>query len=509
MAERGLRLKLGIFFAGTLLVLAGLIVFFGRFPDLFSNKVSYTVLYPEAPGIGPGTPIRKSGVRIGEVTSLDLDPSTGQVRVQIRVDRKFLPRKNEEATITRGLLNGDAAIDFLPHLSDESKPARTAEEYPPGSEIIGVPPITPRSLLTPASSVLANAQQSLDRIVKAFEKLERLERLGPKIETTLDEYTGLARDIRGFIPDLKKTNDKIQNLLGVDAPNLPIDLVAAQPPQEQANLKALIRDIQELVRTLRPAVEDMRGTIKRLEPEFSNTVKSAKQSFDSINEVLSPENRKQINELLKNVNNVAVYIVRITTSLGNLLDSVEKTVKNIDLLAVASLAVVTDIRSITNPLALKSQSIVDSVTESADQLNKTLKEVRQLLQTFGVGNGSIQKLLSDPNLYQNLDLASSSLARIMSRAEKITRDLEVFSDKIARRPELIGVGGAIRGSSGLKDAPAGLPTYRPDWPPALPARPTEGPSWLLPPSGPVPNPPSSAPPPPSGPLPPVQGYPLR
>ena len=50
---------------------------------------------------------------IGEVTELELDPQSGQVRVHIKVDRKFLPRKSEEATLTKGLLSGDAAIDFL------------------------------------------------------------------------------------------------------------------------------------------------------------------------------------------------------------------------------------------------------------------------------------------------------------------------------------------------------------------------------------------------------------
>jgi phospholipid/cholesterol/gamma-HCH transport system substrate-binding protein len=30
------------------------------------------------------------------------------------------------------------------------------------------------------------------------------------------------------------------------------------------------------------------------------------------------------------------------------------------------------------------------------------------------------------------------------------RDLKIFSDKVARHPEIIGVGGALRGSSGLK-----------------------------------------------------------
>lgn len=518
MAERGLRLKLGLFLAGTLLVLAGLIVFFGRAPELFSNKASYTVIFPEAPGIGAGTPIRKSGVRIGEVKELELDPVTSQVRIQIRVDRKFLPRKNEEATITKGLLSGDAAIDFLPRLPEEGGPIQSADIYPPGAEIIGVPPITPRSLLTPASSVLANAQQSLDRMVKAFEKLEKLERLGPKVESALDEFTALARDARAFIPELKKTNDKFQNLLGSDAPNMPADLIAAQAQPDQINLKNLIRDLQELVRAVRPTVDDLRTTIRRLEPEVTTAIKSARQTFEGINEILSPENRKQIAELLKNINGVAIYVVKISTAFSSLLDVAEKTLKNLDTQVTGVGALVNDVRSITRPLAAKSESITTSVIESAEQLSKTLVEVRGLLQLFGHGNGTIQKLLSDPAVYQNLDDAAGSLARILGRAEKISRDLEVFSDKIARRPELIGIGGAIRPSSGLKDAPgASFPTYRPDWPPAIRARETSAESWLLPPTTPAgssqePQPPVQGYPPTRSsqkPQPPVQGYPPR
>src|SRR5262245_16623302 len=132
MAERGMRLKLGAFIGGTLAVLAGLVVFFGRAPELFSNKARYDILFPEAPGIAPGTPIRKSGVPIGQVDSIDLDDETGQVRVRVRVDRKYLPRRTEEATITRGILSGDSAIDFLPKLDDAGRPVPRGEVWPPG-----------------------------------------------------------------------------------------------------------------------------------------------------------------------------------------------------------------------------------------------------------------------------------------------------------------------------------------------------------------------------------------
>jgi phospholipid/cholesterol/gamma-HCH transport system substrate-binding protein len=37
------------------------------------------------------------------------------------------------------------------------------------------------------------------------------------------------------------------------------------------------------------------------------------------------------------------------------------------------------------------------------------------------------------------------------------KDLRIFSDKVARHPELIGVSGALKGSSGLKDPPPETP----------------------------------------------------
>ncbi|MCI0703235.1 MAG: MlaD family protein [Planctomycetia bacterium] len=483
----------------TLAALAGLVVLFGGAPRLFSSDARYTILFPEAPGIGPGTPIRKSGVRIGQVTELDLDPVSGQVRVRITVDRKYLPRKSEEAHITRGLLSGDTAVDFLPKLDAAGQPLPREDEWPPGSEIPGVPPITPRSLLNPAASALVNAQESLDRITRAFAKLEAV---APRLEAAADEATGMFKDVRGFIPELRKTNAQIQNLIGTDTTRPPgpngvvqAGFVTAQPPEPgEPNLKALIRDAQEALRSIKPAVDDIRLAIRRIEPDVVATVNGAKQAMESINDVLSPDNRKQFAELLKNMNSVATTIVKFSTALATLLDQAEKMLKNVDGRVTDIGLIVGDIRAVTKPLATRAEAIVKSVADAADDLGKTLADARLILATFARENGTIQKLLSDPAVYRNLDDAAGSLARILARAEKIARDLEVFADKVARRPELIGIGGALRPSAGLKEAP-GAPSFRPDWPPASSARPFSGPDWL--------EPTSPAPPPP------VQGYPPR
>src|SRR5205823_13893757 len=100
------------------------------------------------------------------------------------------------------------------------------EGWAPASGVAGLPPVTARSILSQGSGVLPSAQQQLDRIITSIEKFERL---GPKAERALEEIAQLARDARLFIPELKKTNDKLQNFIGPH-PLVPGDGTAVFPP---------------------------------------------------------------------------------------------------------------------------------------------------------------------------------------------------------------------------------------------------------------------------------------
>ena len=51
-------------------------------------------------------------------------------------------------------------------------------------------------------------------------------------------------------------------------------------------------------------------------------------------------------------------------------------------------------------------------------------------------------------------------ARLMPRLDRALRDIEVFADKLARHPELIGLGGAVNPSRGLKESPTAPYPYQ-------------------------------------------------
>ncbi|HWL10720.1 MAG TPA: MlaD family protein [Planctomicrobium sp.] len=109
------------------------------------------------------------------------------------------------------------------------------------------------------------------------------------------------------------------------------------------------------------------------------------------------------------------------------------------------------IQQATLPLARDSDAITRNLSGSLIQLESLLTELNQFSQLLNDKDGTLQKLASDPQLYQNLNRSASSLTVLFDNLNPALRDLRVFADKVARHPEILGVSGAMRGSSGIKE----------------------------------------------------------
>lgn len=447
MAERSLRLRLGLFVAAALGVLSLLVVLFGGTPTLFSNRATYTVVFPEAPGIAPGTPVRKSGVRIGEVTKLDLDEATGQVRVNVEVDPVHAPRTGEDAVITRGLLSGDTALDFVPKTTAEGPAPDRGEPLPRGAEIAGIPPVSARTLLGQAQSVIPTAQESLIRLT---ESLQKFEKVAPKIENAAEEFAGLSKAAREFIPELQKTNVKFQDLLGSADPQPPEPL---KQPGDQVTVRAVLQDIRELLRAIKPAADDLRAQMKSTGPEIDRTLKALQQTLGSANDLLNPENRKAVGALVQSLAVASDDLSKTIRLAALVLDTAEKTIKEFNARLSQSERALSNVERATRPFAENADTLQRDVAETVKNLNAVSADLARTLKVLTQSEGTVQKLIADPSLYNNLNASAVGVARILARLEKVARDLEVFADKIARKPETIGVGGALHPSTGLKESP--------------------------------------------------------
>jgi phospholipid/cholesterol/gamma-HCH transport system substrate-binding protein len=109
----------------------------------------------------------------------------------------------------------------------------------------------------------------------------------------------------------------------------------------------------------------------------------------------------------------------------------------------------------TDPLAEHSHTIVTRLDSSLYQLEGMLTELNQLAHVINAGEGSLQRFATDPQLYDNLNRSAAGMAVLMQNLDPILADMRIFSDRVARHPELLGVSGALYGSSGIKDPAEG------------------------------------------------------
>ena len=96
-----------------IVLLTVLIVMFGGVPMFLRRHDRYLVIFDEAPGVEVGTPVRRSGLRIGQVGSVALDPDTAKVLVGLLIDKGRRVYRSDRANLVYGLLSGDTNIDLV------------------------------------------------------------------------------------------------------------------------------------------------------------------------------------------------------------------------------------------------------------------------------------------------------------------------------------------------------------------------------------------------------------
>ena len=110
-----------------------------------------------------------------------------------------------------------------------------------------------------------------------------------------------------------------------------------------------------------------------------------------------------------------------------------------------------NIAKVTAPLAERSESISLSLDKSLGSLEMLLAELSKFSRLLNDEDGSLRLMATDPELYRNMNRSAGSLSTLLNNIQPVVNDMRVLADKLARHPELLGVRGAIQGSSGLKN----------------------------------------------------------
>ena len=263
-------------------------------------------------------------------------------------------------------------------------------------------------------------------------------------DTAIDITPGREREVL-------KPGGKFDGQMAVD----PLEMVQRMEGRAVEVLTALgetTREWQLVAKNVNGLMETNRGNLGQVVEraaeslhEFTATMKHANDLLASANKIVGdPAAQQALHDTLvampKLVNETHRTIAETRNAVASsrqVLDSVNKNLVNLT--------------QITEPVGKRGELMVAKLDSSLTNLDQLLGELNRFAKLVNAKDGSLQKFASDPSLYDNLDRSSQSLAVLLRNVEPVLRDLREFSDKVARNPELLGVGGAVRPSTGLKD----------------------------------------------------------
>jgi len=213
------------------------------------------------------------------------------------------------------------------------------------------------------------------------------------------------------------------------------------------------RNLNELVDTNRGSLSDIVERTALALDNFNHTMETATKTFAEAGDTLRVASTTLVNaNALLSDPQVQRDLRQTAASLPQIVEETRQTIAA----ARASMAKVTEnlatIQQATLPIAQESDVIARKLSGSLVQLESLLTELNQFSRTLNTRDGSLQKFASDPQLYQHLNRSAATLTALLENLGPALQDLKVFSDRVARHPEILGVSGAMRGSSGIKDA---------------------------------------------------------
>ena len=292
--------------------------------------------------------------------------------------------------------------------------------------------------------------------------------VGRVADVELDEKGGVSvvADIDSYVPIYKDEQPRIATTLLGDAE---IQLVPGRvvPPRqriapEEVLVGAVSRDPFEVFATLEPklgsalesltqaseSVTKLSANLDRLllgeDDTFSKMVAKTEKALDAfslamdnINDVMGDANaRANLKQTLNGLPEVMNDLRTTVQGIGTTVDTADRNLRNLE--------------GLTRPLGERGEGMVAQVDKTIGRLDEVLQQATLFTRALNESEGTLGKLVRDPKVYDDLAQAAANVNNLTKELRPIVDDVRVFTDKIARHPEQLGVRGALDRRPGLK-----------------------------------------------------------
>lgn len=354
MNERVMQFRVGVMVVATLLICGILILVFDGLPTFGLGDTPYVVYlrFKEAPGVSEGTPIRKSGIRIGRVKTLQFAEDIPQLReanetgvVAIaEIDRDRTLHHNEVPQIRQSLL-GDAYIEFA---LDRSQPEVTPA-YASGDTIAGVVQSNPLEFITKMEGDMAMTMRSVANTSNEIGGLAR--RINELIKNNDEQFVRIVGKTESSIDALQKAISHVDQMVG--------------DPEIQAGIKKAAQDLPATMNELRDAVSKLKPSLQKADMILSDVQgftrplgEKGPQLVESIDRAASRMDRVlgELDTFTRSINSSEGTIGRLIKN-PQLYDSLNSVAANVNELSRELKPIVRDIRAFSDKVSRHPESL--------------------------------------------------------------------------------------------------------------------------------------------------------
>lgn len=165
-SSRSVEIRVGFFVLISLLVVAGLIIRFGKYTRGFESSYEITVVFPNVGGIVRDAKVLYAGIPVGRVRDIRLvEADRLQVHVLLEIRQDVVIRRDAQFVINQSGLLGDRYVDVIPG-------STTTERIEPGDTVVGHSSVDLTEAIRHVVDVLKAAAGTIERVDKAIKRID-------------------------------------------------------------------------------------------------------------------------------------------------------------------------------------------------------------------------------------------------------------------------------------------------------------------------------------------------
>lgn len=297
MITKEQKLRLGIFLAVSLLLLAAILALF-IVPKLQDEGDTYFINFKEMSvnGVNEGSDVKYQGVRIGNVSSMNVNPEDlSSIMVYVKIREGFPVKKDMRAKLQYAGITGMRFVEI-------SGGTSASESLPPGSEI----PMG-KGLGEKAEDIVLNVdsvvgavndilnKKNQDKIAALLENIEKstgvLARVLGKNEKNLQNLVENISRSSAELKDIASEIRQVSRRFAILMERIDFEKIAADSNRMIANISdrfspqefgGYMKNFNTFVETSTASVRRIEGSVRDLEIELNRTLSSLRVSLENI-----------------------------------------------------------------------------------------------------------------------------------------------------------------------------------------------------------------------------------